>query len=41
MILQAAAEGNGAPHQLQAAADGGEPDEQLKHLIQQIHDGLL
>ncbi|WP_268750948.1 hypothetical protein [Bifidobacterium longum] len=32
---------DGTPHQPQAAADGGEPDEQLKHLIQQIHDGLL
>ena len=41
MILQAAAECDGAPHQPQPTADGGEPDEQLKHLIQQIHDGLL
>lgn len=32
---------DGAPHQPQATADSGEPDEQLKHLIQQIHDGLL
>ncbi|HJI54172.1 MAG TPA: hypothetical protein OIL96_00145 [Bifidobacteriaceae bacterium] len=29
------------PTQPQASADGGEPDEQLQHLIQQIHDGLL
>ena len=38
MILQTTTERDRTPHQPQATTDRGEPDEQLKHLIQQIRD---